>query len=186
MLDFTARTGLRVSEVLGLDGQHLHLSGGSPHVKVRQRWRGGKLGPVKSRYGRRNVPLADDLVDRLRALGRAPDEPVFQTQVGTRWGRTTSATATSSRPPRRSGRRGAAGTPSATPASILFDEGRNVVQVQRWLGHHRPSFTIDTYVHLLDDDLGEPLGPAQVNTGSTQRPETAANPNGTVSPETAC
>jgi len=29
--------------------------------------------------------------------------------------------------------------------------------VQRWLGHHSPSFTLDTYVHLLADDLGEPL-----------------------------
>jgi integrase len=32
-----------------------------------------------------------------------------------------------------------------------------VVQVQRWLGHHSASFTLDTYVHLLDNDLGEPL-----------------------------
>jgi integrase len=39
----------------------------------------------------------------------------------------------------------------------LFAEGRNVVQVQRWLGHHSASFTLDTYVHLLDNDLGEPL-----------------------------
>jgi len=31
------------------------------------------------------------------------------------------------------------------------------VQVQRWLGHHSPSFTLDTYVHLLDNHLGEPL-----------------------------
>jgi integrase len=31
------------------------------------------------------------------------------------------------------------------------------VQVQRWLGHHSASFTLDTYVHLLDNDLGEPL-----------------------------
>ena len=84
MLDFTARTGLRASEVLGLDGRHLHLSGDSPHVKVRQRWRNGQLGPVKSRYGRRDVPLAHDLVERLRALARAADEPVFQSKVGTR------------------------------------------------------------------------------------------------------
>lgn len=42
-------------------------------------------------------------------------------------------------------------------ASRLFAAGRNPVQVQRWLGHHSPSFTIDTYVHLLDGDLGEPL-----------------------------
>jgi integrase len=45
-------------------------------------------------------------------------------------------------------------------ASRLFAEGRNVVQVQRWLGHHSASFTLDTYVHLLDNDLGEPLGTA--------------------------
>jgi integrase len=25
------------------------------------------------------------------------------------------------------------------------------------LGHHSASFTLDTYVHLLDNDLGEPL-----------------------------
>jgi hypothetical protein len=31
-----------------------------------------------------------------------------------------------------------------------FAEGRNVVQVQRWLGHHAPSFTLDTYIHLLE------------------------------------
>ena len=29
--------------------------------------------------------------------------------------------------------------------------------MQRWLGHHKPSFTLDTYVHLLSDDLSEPL-----------------------------
>jgi hypothetical protein len=31
------------------------------------------------------------------------------------------------------------------------------VQVQRWLGHHKPSFTLDTYVHLLDEDVPEPV-----------------------------
>ena len=31
------------------------------------------------------------------------------------------------------------------------------MQVQRWLGHHSASFTLDTYVHLLENDLGEPL-----------------------------
>ncbi len=41
-----------------------------------------------------------------------------------------------------------------TCASILFGEGRNAVQVQRWLGHHSAAFTLATYVHLLDGDLG--------------------------------
>ena len=55
-----------------------------------------------------------------------------------------------------------------TCASMLFDRGRNIVQVQRWLGHHSPAFTLATYVHLLDDELGEPLdlpcaAPAEAN-----------------------
>lgn len=41
-------------------------------------------------------------------------------------------------------------------ASLLFEAGLNPVQIQRWLGHHRASFTIDTYVHLLSDELPEP------------------------------
>ena len=44
-----------------------------------------------------------------------------------------------------------------TCASILFESGRNIRQVQRWLGHHSPSFTLDTYVHLLDEGIGEGL-----------------------------
>jgi integrase len=44
-----------------------------------------------------------------------------------------------------------------TCASMLFAEGRNVVQVQRWLGHHSAAFTLATYVHLLDGDVGAPL-----------------------------
>ena len=158
MLDFTARTGLRASEVLGLDGRHLHLSGDSPHVKVRQRWRNGQLGPVKSRYGRRNVPLAHDLVERLRALARAADEPVFQTKVGTRLGKDNVRNRYIKPAAEEVGAPWCGWhTLRHTCASILFDDGRNVVQVQRWLGHHKPSFTIDTYVHLLDDDLGTPL-----------------------------
>lgn len=31
----------------------------------------------------------------------------------------------------------------------------NAKQVQAWLGHHAASFTLDVYVHLLPDDVGE-------------------------------
>ena len=185
MLDFTARTGLRASEVLGLDGRHLHLTGSSPHVKVRQRWRASRrqapqLGPVKSRHGRRNVPLAADLVDRLRALDDAPDEPVFQTKVGTRL----SMDNVRNRYIKPAAEEVGAPwcgwhTLRHTCASILFAEGRNVVQVQRWLGHHKPSFTIDTYIHLLDGDLGEPLAlPAR----STANPELGRSSEGSYLP----
>ena len=42
-----------------------------------------------------------------------------------------------------------------TCASILFAEGRNPKQVQMWLGHSDPGFTLRTYVHLIDDGLGD-------------------------------
>ena len=41
-----------------------------------------------------------------------------------------------------------------TCASLLFDAGRNVKQVQEWLGHSDPAFTLRTCVHLIDDGVG--------------------------------
>jgi integrase len=40
-------------------------------------------------------------------------------------------------------------------ASFLFAERRNVKQVQEWLGHADPAFTLRTYVHLLDEGIGD-------------------------------
>ncbi len=40
---------------------------------------------------------------------------------------------------------------------MLIAEGRNIVQVSRWLGHHSPSFTLDVYAHLMDEGVGDPL-----------------------------
>jgi integrase len=44
-----------------------------------------------------------------------------------------------------------------TCASMLIAEGRNIVQVSRWLGHHSPSFTLDVYAHLMDEGVGNAL-----------------------------
>ena len=44
-----------------------------------------------------------------------------------------------------------------TCASMLIADGRNIVQVSRWLGHHSPSFTLDVYAHLMDEGVGEAL-----------------------------
>ena len=43
-----------------------------------------------------------------------------------------------------------------TCATLLFRNGRNAKQVQKYLGHSGPGFTLRTYVHLLDDDLDSP------------------------------
>jgi integrase len=39
-------------------------------------------------------------------------------------------------------------------ASLLFAAGKSPKQVQVWLGHSDPAFTLRVYVHLLDDGLG--------------------------------
>ena len=39
---------------------------------------------------------------------------------------------------------------------MLFRHGLNAKQVQVWLGHHSPAFTLATYVHLIPDDLPDP------------------------------
>nr|WP_255467713.1 site-specific integrase [Corynebacterium sp. LK15] len=41
-----------------------------------------------------------------------------------------------------------------TAASLLISAGANVLQVQRQLGHAKPSITLDTYSHLFDSGLG--------------------------------
>lgn len=39
---------------------------------------------------------------------------------------------------------------------MLFRSGWNAVQVQKFLGHSDPGFTLRTYVHLLPEDLPTP------------------------------
>jgi integrase len=48
-----------------------------------------------------------------------------------------------------------------TCASLLFAPpeygggGKNAKQVQEWLGHHSPAYTLKEYVHLIDAGVGE-------------------------------
>jgi integrase len=163
MFGLLAATGLRRSELLVLEGRHLALDGDRPHVKVRQRVRrrrgeGLVIGPLKSRYSKRDVPIPRALADRLRALDTVPDDFVFCTATGTVLDPDNLAMRVLAPACKAAGVEWAGfHTFRHTVASRLFAEGRNVVQVQRWLGHHSASFTLDTYVHLLDNDLGEPL-----------------------------
>jgi integrase len=53
-----------------------------------------------------------------------------------------------------------------TCASMLIADGRNIVQVSRWLGHHSPAFTLTVYAHLLDDGVGDALDLAAAPEGS--------------------
>jgi integrase len=163
MFELLAATGLRRSELLVLEGRHLALDGERPHVKVRQRVRrrrgeGLVIGPLKSRYSKRDVPIPRGLADRLSAHGAAHGELVFRSAAGSVLDPDNLATRVLAPACKAAGVEWAGfHTFRHTVASRLFAEGRNVVQVQRWLGHHSASFTLDTYVYLLDNDLGEPL-----------------------------
>jgi integrase len=160
---FLAATGLRISELIALQWKHLVLDGSTPHVKVRRAIVRGRLGRVKSRFGKREVRLPFELVSELRrhrtdSEWPGDDDPVFLSLTGTpldpgNLRRRVLAPAAEEAEVAWCGLH----TFRHTCASLLFAAGRNVVQVQRWLGHHKPSFTLDTYVHLFPDDLGEPL-----------------------------
>jgi integrase len=158
-----AETGLRWSEVAALRWQDLRLDGSRPVVKVRRALVRGRYGPPKSKHSRRDVPLNRARVSDLRERRRRSewgreDDLVFASEVGSPLDHSNLL--------RRVLRPVAeeVGAPWAgfhtfrhTCASLLFERGANAKQVQRWLGHHSPSFTLDTYVHLLTDDVGEPI-----------------------------
>jgi len=59
--------------------------------------------------------------------------------------------------------------------------GVNVVQLSRALGHHSASFTLDTYVHLLDGEAAPALDLAAqlygANSGATHATETGRTPS---------
>ena len=116
--------------------------------------------------------------------GRRPGDPVFGTTTGTPL-RDENVRQRVLKP---AGRR--AGVPWVgfhtfrhTCASLLFEGGKDVKQVQEWLGHADPGFTLRTYVHLLDGGLGAAdflddavaVGTRGGNRVATQGPQTAAN-----------
>jgi integrase len=158
---------------------------GQRRVHVRRRLYDGRIGPPKSAYGRRSVPLSPWLTQalwRARKAARASQDAdaVFASATG---GHLT-ATNVASRVLKPAARRG--GVPWAsfhtfrhTCATILFRHGANAVQVQRWLGHHSAAFTLSTYVHLLPDDLPDIAYLDRVLGGhpeDTSRTEAGRNP----------
>ncbi len=189
-----AATGLRVSEAFALRWCDLELDGSAPHLRVRRAYVRGRFGPPKSRYGRRSVPIDHDLVIELRQRRKVSEWPGDEDLV---------FPATNGEPLRQENVRRRvlnpiaeeAGVPWAgfhtfrhTCATRLFGAGRNAVQVQRWLGHHSPAFTLSVYVDLLDGDVGEPLesalpSPSEVPAEATETariPDTSATTGSAV------
>jgi integrase len=155
LFDFLAATGLRIGEAIALRWQDIDLS--RRRVHVRRRFYRGTFASPKSKYGRRDVPLTSRLAQELELRWMLEDNVeglVFPSLRGT--------VLDSANVMRRVLKPAAltAGVPWAgfhtfrhTAATMLFRRGLNAKQVQLWLGHHSAAFTLDTYVHLLPDDL---------------------------------
>jgi integrase len=177
LFSLLAGTGLRISEALALDVEHLRLDGSRPVVRVRRALtterRDGrtvpKFGRPKSAHAQRDVPLAPELVRELRRhVARVP-EPTAD--IAAQWGHLVFPSVTG-RPTDASNLRRRILSPAAQEAecawagyhafrhafaSLHIARGSNILRLSRLLGHARPSFTLDVYGSLLDDGLGEPL-----------------------------
>jgi len=158
-VEFLAHTGLRFSEAIGLRWGDIDVEGQRLHVR-RRLYHG--IDAPKSRYGRRDIPLAPRMLAALqhrRATTRygAESDPVFTTRAGTPLDYACMYNRVLKPAARRAGVSWAAfHTLRHTCATMLFRNGVNAKQVQMWLGHHSPAFTLAVYVHLLADDLPDP------------------------------
>jgi integrase len=159
---------------------------------VRRRFYRDTVAPPKTKYGRRQLRLSDGLSRSLWLLRKetkaADDDLVFTAGNGARID-ASNLMARVLKPAAveaglgtwiregRNGRRAESWvgfhTFRHTCASMLFRAGWNAAQVQPWLGHHKASFTLDTYIHLLAEDVPKPeffdtlTGAAQRRRGRT-------------------
>jgi integrase len=193
--ELLTHSGLRISEIVGLTWEHIEL-GDAPYMDVVEQVYRGKRRKLKSKAAKRKLPLSPAMRDRLLAHRRdtftGPKAPVFL-----------------------SPRRGSLSPPSFarsvliparesiglewvtfhtfrhTCASLLFEQGRNIKQVSEWLGHTDPSFTLRTYVHLMDEGVGdaaffdEVVQMPRSNAEATGRSQTAESPGRTEVPDLA-
>jgi integrase len=159
LFEFLAHTGLRISEATGLRWEHVDL-GERPRVHVREQFYKGEHKRLKSGSGRRDVPLSPGMAAKLLAHRRdhfgGEGTPVFARRGGRELYPQNVARHVLKPAAESVGlERVTFHTLRHTCASLLIEAGRNVRQVADWLGHADPSFTLRTYVHLMDEGIGD-------------------------------
>ena len=115
------------------------------------------MAPPKSKYGRRTIRYLNRPVRSSGLARRAPPTVATTPSSGRSNGTPLDAGNLLGRvlkPAADGAGVGWAGwhTLRHTAGTMLFRHGANAVQVQRFLGHHSPAFTLATYVHLLPED----------------------------------
>lgn len=166
MAYFLAHTGARISEVRGFPRDAFDKAGGKIHIRQRAAEE-GEIGVTKSAEGIRSLPLHPDLVEPLEAaLKLHKYDLLFASREGT----PRSYHNLFSRMLRpllaRTNARARAGEGVPVPklgfhgfrhayAARLIAAGANLKQLQVWMGHHDPAFTLKEYGHLFDDLAAE-------------------------------
>jgi integrase len=152
--ELLAMTGVRISEALELRWEDVDF--GAKRLRVRRQCFKGVVAEPKSRHGKRDIPLSTAMARQLWKLQGAPDDLMFTGSRGERierdwlWRNMLKPAAKTAAVPWVGFH-----TFRHTCASILFANGRNPKIVQMWLGHSDPGFTLRTYVHLIDDGMGD-------------------------------
>ena len=161
LFELLAATGLRISEAIGLRWSDLVLDGETPHLQVRRAIVKGALVAPKSRHGARLIPLTPGLAEMLRAHrphGATADAFVFPGRDGAPSDQGSLRRRVLVPAVERAGLTGVGfHTLRHTCASMLIESGLSPLRLQRWMGHHSPAFTLETYGHLIDGDLGPGL-----------------------------
>jgi len=158
LFELLAHSGLRISEAIGLRWQDLEF-GVQPRMLVRTQVYQGKRKELKSSYAARDIPLSPAMARKLwvlRGSGADDQAPVFPTVRGTPYNPSNLRSRVLVPASKAAGLEWVSfHTFRHTCASLLFEAGKNPKQVQVWLGHHDAGFTLKTYVHLMDDGLGD-------------------------------
>ncbi len=174
LIELIASTGLRISEAIALQRRDLRFEDElRPHIRVRRAIVRSRVEPPKSKHGRRKIRISRDLAAKLDAhmadvLDLSDDAWVFASQIGGPLDADNLRARLIKPLMREIGAPWAAWhTLRHTYASLQLVRGANIVQLSRALGHHSASFTLDTYIHLLDGedidalDLEAEVGDAQ-------------------------
>lgn len=192
--------GLRIGEAVELRWRDVDLDAGT--VRVRRGFYRGRVGPPKTKFGRRTLWLTEQArlaLEQLQAQsGAGLDDLVLTGVSGSR------VHASNLRRDVLKPAAAAAGvgewvgfhTFRHTCATLLFTKAKwNPAQVQLWLGHHSAAFTVDRYVHLLPSDLPPAVELASApqlrlidgggNRGVTEAPEQARTARASVGTDLA-
>jgi integrase len=163
LFELLAATGLRISEAVGLRWSDLVLDGPMPHLHVKRALVKGAIVAPKSRHGARLLPLTRELGVLLhvnRPYEAAEDAFVFPGRDGHAADQGSLRRRVLVPAAERAGPSGVGfHTLRHTCASMLIESGVSPLRLQRWMGHHSPAFTLETYGHLIDGDLGPALDP---------------------------